>query len=264
MLLVQTLPLTVLLILLESAVGGTHVLLYTDFEGRVSAGFLITSGLILAADAAIAYLLRFGYGPAAGSLTPYLAGFTILLVGYVGVVVARRRGVARVIGAVAVIVGGITLVQSAILQPKFGGASDLLGLALATLVIGAAVTALLLGHWYLVTPLLSAQSLRRVTEILLTGLALQVAFLLGQVLLAGRGASLANGIAALVATNAFVFWFRVLVGLVFPIVLGLLTWRSCRIRAMQTATGLLYIAVGCVLAGDAAAKVFLFLTSVSL
>ncbi len=272
MLLAQTLPLTVLLLLLESAVGGTLVLLLTDLEGRVSPGFLITSGLILAADAGLAYLLRFGYGSAASALAPLLAACPALLAGYVVLIGLKRRSVARIVGLVAVAVGAAALVQSAILQPRFDGVPALVSLLLATLVVGAALTALLLGHWYLVTPLLSTQSLRRVTEVLLGGLALQVLFLVGQIVLppagAAAGATLGAGIAAraaaLVASYSFVFWFRVLVGLAFPLLLGVLTWRSCQIRAMQTATGLLYIALGCVLAGDAAAKVFLFLTSVPL
>src|SRR6185437_10954892 len=59
MALAQSLPITVLLIILETVVGGMLVLLFTDFEGRASSGFLTTSGLIFAAGAGLAYLLRF-------------------------------------------------------------------------------------------------------------------------------------------------------------------------------------------------------------
>lgn len=264
MALVQALPLTVLLILTECAVGGFLILLLTDLERRVSAGFLITSGLILAGDAVVTYLLKFGYGSAAGAVAPYLGGFTLLLIVYVLLVALKRRGIALVAGALAILVGLDVLYLTAPLQQRFTGISDLISVALATLVVGAAVTALLLGHWYLVTPLLSTQSLRRVTEVLLAGLALQVVFLVVQVALTANGATLADKVVGLISTYGFVFWFRVLVGLAFPILLGVLTWRSCRLRAMQTATGFLYIALGCVLAGDAAAKVFLVLTSISL
>ncbi|HEX5415405.1 MAG TPA: hypothetical protein VFZ25_07050 [Chloroflexota bacterium] len=260
--LVETLPLTVLLMLLECAVGGMLILLMTDLEGNVSRGFLVTSGLILAVAAGLTYLLRFGYGDAAGALAPTLAILTLLLVGYSVLAMLDRRRIARVVGVAAVLVGCWTLFQSVVLQTlqvSMHDAAGLFSLALATLVAGAALTALLLGHWYLVTPLLSAQSLRRVTEVLLIGIGLQVLWLLGQIL----GFDGAHA-AASIASYGFVFWFRVVVGLAFPLILGVLTWRSCKIRAMQTATGLLYIALGCVLAGDAAAKVFSFLTSVSL
>jgi len=259
MALVQTLPLTVLLILLECAVGGTLVLLLTDLEGNVSRGFLVTSGLILATAAGLTYLLRFGYGDLAGALTPTLAGLTLLLVAYAILAMLQRRRLARGAAIAAVVVGAWDIFQSATLQPPLRDLTGLLSLTLATLVAGAALVALLLGHWYLVTPLLSAKSLRRVTEFLLVGVGLQVLWLLGQ-LVGLDGVAVAGPI----ASYGFVFWFRVIVGLAFPLVLGALTWRSCRIRAMQTATGLLYIALACVLAGDAAAKVFVYLTSISL
>jgi len=263
MALVQSLPVTVLLIILETIVGGMLVLLFTDFEAKASPGFLISSSLIFAVGAAIAFLLRFGYGSAASTLTPYLAALTALLVVYAVLIFAKRRSIARITGVASIAVGGVILFQSAVLQPSFGGTTTLVSLALATLVLGAAMTALLLGHWYLVTPLLSAQSLKRVTEILLVGLALQAVLVVGTFVPLG-GAAVAQRVGLLLSTYSFVFWFRVVVGLVFPIVLGVLTWRSCRLRAMQTATGLLYIVLGCVLAGETAAKVLLTLTKVSL
>ncbi len=264
MVFIQTLPLTVLLILVECAVGGLLVLLFTDVEGNVSPGFLISSGLIIAVDIGVAYLLKFGYGSASPAMGPELAAFLALLVVYIGLVIFKARVVARPIGVVAAAVGGVALVQSAALQPHFGGTASLLSVIFATWVAGASLTALLLGHWYLVTPLLSSRSLLRVSEILMTGLVLQTVFLLVQIGSAGPGAGVADRVAGLIASYGFVFWFRLLVGLLFPIVLGVLTWRSCRMRAMQTATGFLYIVLGCVLAGDAAAKVFLALSSISL
>src|SRR5690348_2186278 len=101
--LVETLPLTVLLLLLECAVGGMLVLLMTDLEGNVSRGFLVTSGLIMAIAAGLTYLLRFGYGAAAGALTPSLALLTILLFGYAILAMLRRRRVGRVVGLAAVL-----------------------------------------------------------------------------------------------------------------------------------------------------------------
>ncbi|HVC35201.1 MAG TPA: hypothetical protein VNL16_16935 [Chloroflexota bacterium] len=264
MALTQSLPITVLLLMLETVVGGTLVLLFTDFEARASSGFLITSGLIFAVGAGLAYLLRFGYGSAAPTLGPLVAGLTGLLVVYAVLVMLKRRAVARVIGAASVAVGAAVLFRSALLQPSFAAGADLLSLVLATLVLGAAMTALLLGHWYLVTPLLSAQSLRRVTGILLVGLALQVILVIAAFIPVGSGTAVADRATLLLSTYSFVFWFRVIVGLAFPIALGILTWRSCRLRAMQTATGLLYIVVGCVLAGQTAAQALLVLTTVSL
>ncbi|MGH7861670.1 MAG: hypothetical protein ACREOS_05450, partial [Candidatus Dormibacteraceae bacterium] len=241
MALAQSLPITVLLIILETVVGGTLVLLFTDFEGRASPGFLITSGLIFAAGAGLAFLLRFGYGSAAEAIGPLVAGLVGLLVAYAVLLMLKWRAIARIIAVASVVLGAVVLVRSAMLQPSFAGL-DTVSLALATLVLGTAMTALLLGHWYLVTPLLSAQSLRRVTEILMVGLALQVLLVIGT-FFPFAGAEVARRASLLLSTYSFVFWFRVIVGLAFPILLAALTWRSCRLRAMQTATGLLYIVV---------------------
>ena len=260
--LAQSLPITVLLIILETVVGGMLVLLFTDLEGRASSGFLTTSALIFAAGAGISYLLRFGYGSSADAIGPLVAGLTVLLIAYAAVLMLKRRAIARVVAIGSLALGAVILVRSAMLQPSFS-AADVISLALATLVLGTAMTALLLGHWYLVTPLLSAQSLRRVTEILLLGLVLQVMLVVGA-FFPFAGAEVAQRAALLLSTYSFVFWFRVIVGLAFPILLGVLTWRSCRLRAMQTATGLLYIVVGCVLAGETAACALLVLTTVSL
>lgn len=264
MVLAQSLPITVLLIMLETVVGGMLVLLFTDVEGRASPGFLITSALIFAAGAGLAYLLRFGYGSAADAIGPFVAGLTALFVIYTVLIALKHRVIARLAGIASVVVGAGVLFRSAQLQPGFTASVDLVSLVLATLVLGTAMTALLLGHWYLVTPLLSAQSLRRVTEILLVCLALQVLLVISTFIPLGDGADVAKRAALLLSTYSFVFWFRVVVGLAFPIILGVLTWRSCRLRAMQTATGLLYIVLGCVLAGETAATALLVLTTVSL
>jgi hypothetical protein len=53
-------------------------------------------------------------------------------------------------------------------------------------------------------------------------------------------------------------WLRVGVGLLFPLVLAVLSWRAASIRGMMSATGLLYIAVGAVLAGEVLARGLLF------
>jgi hypothetical protein len=47
---------------------------------------------------------------------------------------------------------------------------------------------------------------------------------------------------------------------VFPAVLAWLAWRTARIRGMMSATGLLYIALGAVLAGEVLARGLLFTT----
>ena len=49
--------------------------------------------------------------------------------------------------------------------------------------------------------------------------------------------------------------------LIFPLALAFMAWQSSIIRAMMSATGLLYIAMGGVLAGEVLARALLFSTA---
>ncbi|MGH2371829.1 MAG: hypothetical protein ACRDI2_26960, partial [Chloroflexota bacterium] len=66
--------------------------------------------------------------------------------------------------------------------------------------------------------------------------------------------------AALAASLSWLFWLRVGVGVAFPLVLSFLVWRTARVRSMMSATGLLYIALGAVLAGEIIARSLFFLS----
>jgi hypothetical protein len=44
-------------------------------------------------------------------------------------------------------------------------------------------------------------------------------------------------------------WLRLAITLVFPLVLAVMAWRTAQTRSMESATGLLYIAVAAIAAG---------------
>ena len=56
---------------------------------------------------------------------------------------------------------------------------------------------------------------------------------------------------------------RVVFGLLVPLVLTVLTWRTARIRSLDSATGLLYVVAALILAGEIAARTLLFLTDIA-
>ncbi len=56
------------------------------------------------------------------------------------------------------------------------------------------------------------------------------------------------------------FWLRIGVGLLFPLALSFMAWRSSTEHSMMSATGLLYIAVGGVFVGELLARGLLFVT----
>ena len=70
---------------------------------------------------------------------------------------------------------------------------------------------------------------------------------------------LSDGIGVSLGENP-AFWLRVGVGLLFPIGVTWLAFRAAQIRGMMSATGLLYIALGAVLAGEVLARGLLFST----
>lgn len=122
---------------------------------------------------------------------------------------------------------------------------ELTGLAT---VLGGVWAAMILGHWYLVTPRLPEAPLVHFARWL--GLALALQLVLFVVWLGfGAGPAGAPAFAALVGPWALFIWLRLLVGLVFPLVVSWAAIQTARSRSMESATGLLYINVGTIAAG---------------
>jgi hypothetical protein len=106
---------------------------------------------------------------------------------------------------------------------------------------------MILGHWYLVTPKLSTGPALALTRGLLWVVAIQV-LLFGAWVCFGAGQNLAP-FAPLTGPWALFVWLRLLVGLAFPLVVTWAAGQTVRTRSMESATGLLYIAVGAIAAG---------------
>lgn len=107
------------------------------------------------------------------------------------------------------------------------------------LLLGAATTAMLMGHSYLIAPAMSMTPLLRL-------LALLVVALLVRAGLAGFGLWQWTAQAPSANLEAeLVLWLvvRWLVGFIGPLVLGWLAWETARIRSTQSATGILYVVV---------------------
>jgi hypothetical protein len=127
----------------------------------------------------------------------------------------------------------------------------LTGLASAWL-IGAAATAMILGHWYLVVLDLPITALRRLTVLLVIGLGLRtlvVAYALAGPVQAGLEHALAVAGGEFDPDGIFV-WMRLLFGLLGPLSLIWFIWKTVEIRSTQSATGILYIQLFLVMAGE--------------
>ncbi len=166
-----------------------------------------------------------------------------------GIMLARGRRAAP-IAIAGVAAAGLVLVAGAMSWGGGGLASVLLLVELAGLatVLGGVWAAMILGHWYLVTPRLPEAPLVRFSRWLGIGLALQLALFVAW-LAVGAGPAGVPAFAALVGPWALFVWLRLLVGLVFPLIVSWAAIQTARSRSMESATGLLYINVGTIAAG---------------
>ena len=144
--------------------------------------------------------------------------------------------------------------------PTWSTAGMFLSLIAATGVLGSSLMAMMWGHWYLTSGRLPKEPMEQMSLVLLAAIVLQIIVVALGVALPPREVPLADGAfgGALGANPAF--WLRVAVGLVFPLVVTVLGWKAATIRGMMSATGLLYIALGLLLAGEVLARGLLFTT----
>ncbi|MBA2677615.1 MAG: hypothetical protein H0U76_04355 [Ktedonobacteraceae bacterium] len=182
-------------------------------------------------------------------------------------------------GVVTVIAGLATLFVIAMIYRPLADANGagiftVASFFAAAFALGGVLTAMWLGHWYLVTPALSERPLLFSTTVVLVAVVAQVAFFLA----AGPTSTYVNKpagpstvtaqatpapgapvrpanvpVVTPLSTNA-IGWIHVLVGFVMPLILGGLAWKLIRDRSFQSATGMLYLVVVCSLAGEAMAR----------
>ncbi len=256
-------------VLVALAAGSFTLVVLARLRTEATKGYLAFTALCAAGFGVLAYLSDTAL-PApdalaslATSLSPVLGDpafdgvrraalivFTGLAV--VTMVAIVRGGRARIPGfaglaatAAVLVLGGLTW-GGGLLLPT---AMLTLQLAVLSLATGGVFAAMILGHWYLVTPKLPEAPLVRVARALLAVVAVQVAlFVLWVGLGAGPGAT-GGPFAALVGPWALFVWLRLLVGLVFPLVVSWAAVQTARTRSMESATGLLYINVGTIAAG---------------
>jgi hypothetical protein len=159
----------------------------------------------------------------------------------------RRGGEARWLGASAIAAGIVAMALAA-----YGWTAgeplavpllvQLLALAVVT---GGSMAAVVLAHWYLVTPRISERPLVLTTRILFWAIVVQL-LLYGTWL--ATGTPTGEPFAALTGPNALFVWLRLVVGLLLPLTLVWMAWRTALTRSMESATGLLYIEFALVMA----------------
>jgi len=271
---VDALPFTLLILLAEFAIGGLWVLVASDLRGMVAKSFVkFGAGLTLIMAALtfwVAAKVQVSGDVDGYPLDPdYMDGVRIALgiffaLTFPYLYLARResRRASLVVGGLASSAGlaALGLMAQVFAIPTWGYAGTLLSLLVGTMSVGAVSMGMVLGHWYLVTPRLPARPLREVTAFLLLALVIQVILLAPALALPVRQEP-ANALGMSIGQNPF-FWMRVGGGLLFPMALAYMAWDSSGVRAMQSATGLLYLAMALVLSGEILGKGLLFATAV--
>jgi len=135
---------------------------------------------------------------------------------------------------------------------------------LSTIAMGAAMTGMLLGHWYLVTPELSLVPIKRLTGILV-GVLMAQGILLVFTVWPDIGAvpdSLVPRVQHLLLGYPYFLLGRALVGLVGTCGLAVLTMWLLQEASTQAATGFLYTAVLTITVGELIARFLFQLTGV--
>jgi hypothetical protein len=129
-----------------------------------------------------------------------------------------------------------------------GAIALLVELAVLFAATGGVFAAMILGHWYLVTPKLPEAPLILLARLLFAVIAVQVGLFVAWVA-TGAGPARAAPFSALTGPWALFVWLRLIVGLIFPLIVSWAAVQTARTRSMESATGLLYINVGTIAAG---------------
>jgi hypothetical protein len=108
----------------------------------------------------------------------------------------------------------------------------------SALLLGSAMTAMLMGHSYLIAPLMSLSPLLRLLGLLGVAITLRAA-------LAGVALWWWTGEHPLASLNEVTLLLPVrwALGFAAPAVLAVMAWQTARIRSTQSATGILYVVV---------------------
>jgi hypothetical protein len=261
-----TLPLVLCVLMVELAVGGAFLMWYIDRTEAAPSGFLkltafVDAGAIAFAGVLLPALPRGDLVVRANLDANALSAFAQILVVVIVLVVAQLvaaflpwKAVREAVGIITILAGVFDLVLAAVARPSQSpfDVFALLALPLGALALGGADAAMLLGHWYLVTPKLSTGPLQRASLVLVGAVSLQLGIV---------AVSVARGELTLNMEMAFVVatGLRVGVGLFATLAVALAAWWTARMNT-QASTGLLFVGLGCVLAGEVSARVLFFLT----
>jgi DMSO reductase anchor subunit len=307
-----TLPLILFIVLTELSIGAFAVLFLLDWRNQVKRSFLVTYAFIYVFLTGLTYLFQQSFSSAVllnsfamldkgwtGYLSLPLLMFLLLMVVYTvflladkkaGVdgkvegrtIVSRRRILRLAVGSLTSIAGLVTLfVLGMIYRPL--ASSSLAGVFIVgsffagALALGGVMTAMWLGHWYLVTPALSEKPLQFAATLVLLGILAEALFaFIGTPRAPTYSLSIPPATPAVTAAATVtpgatpgtevkpadvptvaplsidaIGWLRIVIAFIMPLALLVFILKLIHDRSFQSATGMLYLVVVLTLAGEA-------------
>ena len=247
-------------VLTALAIGTFGAVVAGRFRTEATKGYLAFTAFSAAVFAALAWAADTGFpqvnpdGGAQAIENVRRGGLVALAIVAVTYAVALRRGRrAWPLAAAGLLAGILVLVAASLtwwtLSVLVGGMLLFVQLAGLSAALGGVWAAMILGHWYLVTPKLPEAPLVHLARWLTIVLAIQLVLSIAWIGL-GAGANGRPGFGVLTELPwALFIWLRLLVGLVFPLVVSWAAIQTAKTRSMESATGLLYINVGTIAAG---------------
>src|SRR5579872_2055751 len=309
-----TLPLILFIVLTELSIGAFAVLFLLDWRNLVKRSFLITYAFIYIFLTGLTYLFQQGFSNSellntfslldkgwTGALSLPLLLFFLLLLPYTVFLLADKKAgvdgkveertiISRVrilrlgSGGLGLLAGLVTLfVLGMIYRPmassSLGGALIVGSFFAAALALGGVMTAMWLGHWYLVTPALSEKPLQFAAILVLLGILAEVAFaftgapaVVAHPQVTKPAATATSAVTTATPTpgtatvkpsdvptvtplsTSAIGWLRILIAFVLPLILLGFILKLIRDRSFQSATGMLYLVVVLALAGEAMSR----------
>ena len=239
----------VAVVLVQWTAGWVAAAAWSQSWGEIKRGHFRITAWITAVLAVLALLANRaaveGLGERAALQRGTVLALVVCCIAYLAVQYSRTDVPAVVVGAVTGVVGAaVLLFSSGLLRgwPVLLGTIHLLG---GMVLLGAVMNGMMLGHWYLNQPGLKPDALARLTRLALGAAAFSLAM---GALTAGKlaGAPTEGAVLGLPGFGdsfGLVFFVSWLILLGFTAAVLWAAWRCVRIRSIQSATGLFYVAV---------------------
>ncbi len=166
-----------------------------------------------------------------------------------------ERGYPVLLGVSGLAATGGLLADPALHSARAQGVAGVLytaGLVSTALVLGSVLVAMILAHWYLIQPRMPIAPLQRVILLFVGAELVKLPLLVGIVALHYPGWAAGEGglLRAFVLGDALFVAVRAVLGVLSPLGLAWMTWKTVQIRSIQSATGILYAAIVFVLFGE--------------